>query len=309
MQVTPQTTSTDKHSLEGNYTQVAIRFDRELGILWTLLNPGAVPCFNIGLLQELRHHHDAIEKSGGSLWINDQLYPIRYSVAASLVPGVFNLGGQLALFGQLIRNRDRDSLLHYATKCVDVVAQRALHFNLPLVTITLLQGDALGGGLEAALTSDIMIAERSSLMGFPEILFNLFPGMGAYSLVARKVGTKLAEEIILSGKLYSAEEFHDMGLVDILVEDGEGERAVHDYIEKQERRANGFLAVQKARHRYNPVTYQELMDITYVWVDAALKLSERDLKVMDRFVRSQEKLFVKPDVSRQPAMSGKLRLA
>jgi DSF synthase len=304
-----QVGSSVKHSLEGNYKQLATRFDSEHGVLWTLLNPRTVPCFNLGLLQELRHHHDAIENSGGNVWIDDQMHPIRYSVAASLVPGVFNLGGQLALFLQLIRNRDRDSLLHYATKCVNVVAQRALHFNLSLLTITLLQGDALGGGLEAALTSDVMIAERSSLMGFPEILFNLFPGMGAYSLLARKVGTKMAEEIILSGKMYSAEEFHDMGLVDVLVKDGEGERAVLDYIERQERRANGFLAVQKARHLFNPVTYKELIDITYVWVDAALKLNERDLKVMERFVRSQEKLFGKSEVPQQSVMPGNLRVA
>ena len=128
-------------------------------------------------------------------------------------------------------------------------------------------------------------------MGFPEILFNLFPGMGAYSLVARKIGPTLAEKMILSGKIYSAEELHAMGLVDIVAEQGEGENAVLEYVRKQEHRSNGFLAVQKARNRFNPVTHQELLDITTIWVDAALKLSERDLKVMDRFVRSQEKLF------------------
>jgi DSF synthase len=94
--------------------------------------------------------------------------------------------------------------------------------------------------------------------------------------------------------MYRAEELYEAGLVDILAEDGKGMEAVNDYIKKQERRSNGFLAVQKARHRFNPVTHQELMDITTVWVDAALKLNEKDLKVMDRFVRSQEKLFLQP---------------
>jgi DSF synthase len=42
-----------------------------------------------------------------------------------------------------------------------------------------------------------------------------------------------------------------------------------------------------------------LIDITTVWVDSALKLSERDLKVMDRFVRSQEKLFLQPGETRE----------
>jgi DSF synthase len=277
--------------LEAKYSQLSTRFDKDYGILWTLVDQESVPCVTPELLKDLQNHHSEIEHSGGSLLVDGQRHDIRYSVMASLTPGVFNLGGQLALFRQLIRNKDRNSLLQYATKCIDVITPRINHFNAPMATITLIQGDALGGGFEAALASDIIIAERQSQMGFPEILFNLFPGMGAYSLVARKVGTRLAEKMILSGKIYSAEELHAMGLVDIVVEDGEGENAVYEYVRKQEHRSNGFLAVQKARNRFNPVTYQELMDITTVWVDAALKLSERDLKVMDRFVRSQEKLF------------------
>ena len=285
--------------LEASYSQLSTRFDTESGILWTLVDQESVPCVTPELLKDLQHHHNEIEQSQGWMLVDGQQHAIRYSVMASLTPGVFNLGGQLALFRQLIRNGDSHALLQYATKCIDVIMPRINHFNAPLATITLVQGDALGGGLEAALASDILIAERQSQMGFPEILFNLFPGMGAYSLVARKVGPRLAEKMILSGKIYSAEELHAMGMVDIVVEKGEGEDAVHEYVRKQEHRSNGFLAVQKARHRFNPVTYQELIDITTVWVDAALKLSERDLKVMDRFVRSQEKLFAQQSETRK----------
>lgn len=285
--------------LEAKYSQLSTRFDTDSGILWTLVNQESVPCVTPELLKDLQHHHNEIEHCGGCVLVDGQKHDIRYSVLASLTPGVFNLGGQLALFRQLIRSGDGHALLQYATKCIDVIMPRINHFNAPLATITLVQGDALGGGLEAALASDILIAERQSQMGFPEILFNLFPGMGAYSLVTRKIGPRLAEKMILSGKIYSAEELHAMGLVDIVVEKGEGEDAVHEYVRKQEHRSNGFLAVQKARHRLNPVTYQEMIDITTVWVDAALKLSERDLKVMDRFVRSQEKLFTQQSETRE----------
>lgn len=289
-----QQVSRMQHPLETDYSHLSVRFDSERGVLWTQLNPKDVPCFSLDLLGQLRIHHDAIEAYGSRLTGNGHGQDVRYSVLSSLTPGIFNLGGQLALFRELIRSGNRDALLHYATKCIDVIHQRVHHFGSPLATITLLQGDALGGGFEAALTSDVIIAERRSQMGFPEILFNLFPGMGAYSLVARKVSPKFAEKMILSGKMYSAEELYEAGLIDVLAEDGKGVEAVNDYIKKQERRSNGFLAVQKARHRFNPVTQQELMDITTVWVDAALKLSEKDLKVMDRFVRSQEKLFLQP---------------
>ncbi|MFH0934679.1 MAG: crotonase/enoyl-CoA hydratase family protein [Pseudomonadota bacterium] len=276
------------------YSQLRTSFDVENGALWTLVSQDAIPCVTPELLNDLDAHHKVIEKSRGNVLVGEQMHQIRYSVLASITPGVFNLGGQLALFRQLIRNQNRDALLKYATACIDVIFPRMRHFDLPLATITLLQGDALGGGLEAALASDVVIAERNCQMGFPEILFNLFPGMGAYSLIARKVSPRFAEKMILGGKMYSAEELHYEGLVDVLAEDGKGVETVNDYIRKQERRSNGFLAVQKARHRFNPLTYQELMDITSVWVDAALKLNEKDLKVMDRFVRSQEKLFLQP---------------
>lgn len=287
--------------LKTDYSQLRIRFDANHGALWTQVSQDAVPCVTPELLKDLGLHHHSIQHSQGKVLVDDELHEIRYSVLASITQGVFNLGGQLALFRQLIRNQDRESLMQYAVACIDVIFPRMRHFDLPLATITLLQGDALGGGLEAALASDVVIAERNCQLGFPEILFNLFPGMGAYSLIARKVSPKFAEKMILGGKIYSAEELHAAGLIDILAEDGKGIEAVNDYIKKQERRANGFLAVQKARHRFNPLTYQELIDVTTVWVDAALKLNEKDLKVMDRFVRSQEKLFLQPQI--QPNIS------
>lgn len=287
--------------LKTKYSLFHTRFDTDYGVLWSIAKQDAVPCVTPEFLKELAEHQREIADSQGKLLVGKELHDIRYSVLTSITPGVFSLGGQLSLFRELIRSKERESLLKYAVACVDVVFPRTRHYNLPLATISLLQGDALGGGLEGALASDIIIAERSCQMGFPEILFNLFPGMGAYSLIARKVNPKFAEKMILSGKMYSAEELYEAGLVDILAEDGKGVEAVNDYIKKQERRSNGFLAVQKARHSFNPLNYQELIDITTVWVDAALKLNEKDLKVMDRFVRSQEKLFLQPQT--QPHIS------
>lgn len=278
--------------LETQYSELITRFDCGTGVLWTFVNQSEVPCVTKELLENLLHHHQAIKNCSGKIQDDSRLFDIRYSVMASLTPNVFNLGGQLALFRKLIDQKDRDGLMAYATKCIDVIFPRMCRFDSPLSTITLIQGDALGGGLEAALASDIVIAERNCQMGFPEILFNLFPGMGAYSLVARKVGTRHAEKMMLSGKIYSAQELYEIGLVDVLAEEGEGVQAVNDFVKKQERRANGFQAIQRVRQRFNPVTYQELIDITTIWVESALNLTEKDLKVMDRLVRSQEKLFL-----------------
>lgn len=283
--------------LATEYTQVASRFDPEHGILWLLMNPSGIPCFNKEFVSELLHYNRSVESSGGAIFAANKLHPIRFSVLRSQIPGIFNLGGDLALFSKLIRNQDRQALMHYATVCIDTIMSRINHYNLPMITISLVQGDALGAGLETALSSDIIIAERSSRMGFPEMLFNLIPGHGAYSLIARKIGAAQVEKMILSSKIYSAEELYELGLVDVLVEEGEGEEAVYDYVRKQSRSSNGFLALQRARQRFNPITYQEMMDITTIWVDAAMQLGERDIKIMDRLVRSQQKLFKESEMA------------
>ena len=80
-----------------------------------------------------------------------------------------------------------------------------------------------------------------------------------------------------------------MGVVDILAEDGAGEAAVYDYARGNERRRNGAQAVFRCRQHVNPISYEELLNITKIWVEAALHLEERDLKLMNRLVRAQLK--------------------
>jgi DSF synthase len=188
----------------------------------------------------------------------------------------------------LIRSRDRDALAHYAKLCIDNIHARVQNYFCPaLTTISLVQGDALGGGFETALSSDVIIAEESAMLGLPEILFNLFPGMGAYSLLARRAGPRIAEELILSGKILPAAKLHEMGIVDMLAKDGEGESAVQAWIAKNARRRNGHQAVMQVRKQVNPVTRDELDAVVDTWVDCALRLEDRDLRMMSRVVRAQ----------------------
>jgi DSF synthase len=281
----------DFKAIEGmfkrKYRQIEVKFEPEYAVAWTYLNPAGVPCFNLGILDELRAHDEAVEASGGRVLHEGDLRQIRYYVVASKSESIFNFGGDLALFVQLVKAQDRDALTHYAKLCVSNMYSRICNYNSPLTTISLVQGEALGGGFETVLSSNVIIAERCARMGMPEILFNLFPGMGAYSLLGRRLGMKRAEDMIFSGRVYTAAELHEMGVVDILVDDGLGEAAVYDYIRSNERRRNGMQAVFSCRQHFQPVSYEELLNITNVWVNAAMRLEEKDLKLMSRLVSSQ----------------------
>ncbi len=273
------------------YKQIEVRFDPEEAVAWTYMKPSGAPCFSFGMLEELRAHEGTIEANGGRLLYKGELRQIHYIVIASKIESIFSLGGNLAWIVPLIKSHDRDTLMRYAKLCIDNIYSRICNYHSPMTTISLVQGEALGGGFETALASNVIIAERRSRMGLPEILFNLFPGMGAYSLLGRRVGIKRAEEMIFSGRIYTAAELHEMGVVDVLAEDGLGEAAVDDYICRNERRRNAMQAMFSCRQHLNPISYDELLNITNIWVDAALRLEDRDLKLMSRLGRSQLKRF------------------
>jgi len=273
----------------GPYEQLFVRYDKELKALWYHLAPRLRPCFNIDLLKELRQFQNKAEMVNRAVDSGVDSLPIRYMILASSTPGVFNLGGDLQLFSKLISNGDRDGLFGYAKACIDVLYPNAVNFEMPVTTITLVQGDALGGGFEAAISSNVVIAEKSAKFGLPEVLFNLIPGMGAYSFLIRRTGPDLAEKIIMSGELLTAQKMHNLGLVDEVVEDGQGEQAVSRFIQRHRKRGNAHEAMSKIRKCINPVTYEELIQITRIWVDAALKLTSRDLRMIERLVQAQNR--------------------
>jgi DSF synthase len=274
-----------------NLINYETEYDREFGILWGYINSQTGPNISLKLLEDVRNYDRLFESNGGRVFHEGELLPVNYYVAGSRVPGVHNLGGDLSYFMKCIERRDRDALMNYATLCIDNLYPRIQNYFLPnLITVALVQGDALGGGFEGALANNVIIAEEQAKMGLPEILFNLFPGMGAYSLLARRVGPRLAEEMILSGNLYPAAKLHEMGLVDMVVPEGRGEMAVYDYVHKVHRRRNGVTATYQARNAVFPITREELMKITTLWVDAALRLEEKDLRMMTRIVHSQSRM-------------------
>ena len=96
-----------------------------------------------------------------------------------------------------------------------------------------------------------------------------------------------AQELILSGRVMSAEQLHRLGVVDVVATDGQGETAVRNWIAKNAKRRNGLQALLRARQFFHPITRQELDGIVALWVDAAMRLGERDLRMMQRLARAQ----------------------
>lgn len=273
-----------------NFSMLELEFEPSLNTLFSWMKPHPRPCFTATLLEEIRQCESALQSTQGMLNHQGSAVRVDYVVYGSKIPNVFNLGGDLSMFVQAILRRDRSLLAYYAHLCVENQIRRYRGFESEISTIALVQGKALGGGFECALACHTIVAERSATMALPETLFNLFPGMGALSFLGRRVGLRKAEEIITSGSTYSAKELYDLGVVDQVVEDGLGEIAVRKLISNRQRHPNTYRTMAAARLAYQPVTNEELLNIVDIWVEGALRLETRDLKMMTRLVRAQDRL-------------------
>ena len=99
---------------------------------------------------------------------------------------------------------------------------------LPQPAVAAVHGFALGGGLELALSCDVIIAEDSAVVGLPEVSLGLVPGSGGTQLALRRLGPGRAADVVLTGRRLPAIEALDLGLVDRVVPPGSARAAALD---------------------------------------------------------------------------------
>jgi DSF synthase len=265
--------------------ELDVLYQAQNAALWTFMRPTGRPSFTPTMLHDFEAWQRLIVENFGEGQV-----PLRYLILGSRAPGVFCFGGDLKLFERLIRSRDREALARYGYRCVEILHRNMNALDLPMLTVGLVQGAALGGGFESLLSFDYIIAERGATFGLPEILFGLFPGMGAHAILSRKLGSAMADRLIVSNQTYTAEEMYELGIVHVLAEDGQGLAAAEDFIRKSERRHPGLVNARRATRVTSPIGLSELKRVVDLWAEAALQLSDGDLKVMGRLTRAQERL-------------------
>ena len=260
------------------YKYVRLDWNAEFSMLTLRVGVKPIQCFSLAALGEMQQIFNDISANPGL---------VRHFVMASDVAGVFNFGGDLSLFVLLVRARDLESLRLYARRCIDLVWWWENAAQLGVHTTALVQGDTLGGGLEAALLHHTVIFERGAQAGFPEVLFNLFPGMGGWNLTIRKAGFVVANDMVLSGQIYTADQLYRRGLIEYVADDGAGEQLLEQVVRSMEPRFRGTMAALQARRVAAPITYESLQVIVDQWAVTAMSLTNRDMRLMERLARAQ----------------------
>ena len=153
---------------EQSYSTLATQEDRHKGIYWCNMhadlinNPGRA-CFRPQLVEDILAYQSQLAER---LTLHEDLSfePTLPHVVLASTANTFNLGGDLALFCESIRNQNRTALENYARQCVRGVHAFHVGLGVGAHTIALVQGDALGGGFEAALSCHTIVAESGAGM-------------------------------------------------------------------------------------------------------------------------------------------------
>ncbi|WP_442756708.1 crotonase/enoyl-CoA hydratase family protein [Methylocystis sp. JAN1] len=267
-----------------------IEHQPETASIWMNYRADAPQCYTLDMLVELLQLRDSLRALYDSGRTKE--FPFRYLVMAAKRPDVFSFGGDLATFVAAIRRQDLSTLLAYAHACVDLVYSYSQSLDLPIVTLCAAHGQCLGGALEAALAFDFIIAEEDAIFGLPEVAFNTFPGMGAVTMLTRRVGSALTQQIIMSGQTYTGREMFELEVIDKVTPPGAVRAAAVEWMrDKGDKKWRRRRAIAEARRRSHPITHDELIRITELWAECSARVEERDLRHMERLVRAQRRLI------------------
>jgi 3-hydroxyacyl-CoA dehydrogenase/enoyl-CoA hydratase/3-hydroxybutyryl-CoA epimerase len=156
--------------------------------------------FDAATLDELNEHLDFIENDAS----------LRGLIIASAKKSIFIAGADLKTLLQQAQSGRMREFIAKGQRIFDRLA------GLKVPTVAVIHGASAGGGYEVTLACDYRIAsdDPATRMGLPETALGLIPAWGGCTRLPRLIGTEKAAEVILKGKLYSAQEALNLGLVD-----------------------------------------------------------------------------------------------
>lgn len=117
--------------------------------------------------------------------------------------------------------------------------------SLPFPTIALVEGYALGGGLELAMACDLIYASQDARFGQPEASLGFIPGWGGCTRLAERVGWAKAKEMVYTGRILEADEAYSMGLVEFLGTSSQLEGKVQSTLEAIQKNSSVSITMVK----------------------------------------------------------------
>src|SRR4030066_1413490 len=177
------------------YKNIMVSFEGEIGIL-TINRPKALNALNIETLKEIRLGIEEAKDQPG----------LKVLIVTGAGEKAFVAGADILQMKEMnsIEALNFSKTGHHTLKMIQ-------DFHCPVIAAV--NGFALGGGTELALACDFIYASENANFGLPEVTLGIFPGFGGTQRLPRLIGKGKAKELILTGKMITAQEAYEIGIV------------------------------------------------------------------------------------------------
>ncbi|WP_103863588.1 crotonase/enoyl-CoA hydratase family protein [Aquimarina sp. I32.4] len=269
-----------------NFDCITIEYFREQELLfWKINDKGRIPDFCLKRLEEFKEF---------TSWVKDYFShpdrPVKFIVSTLGDNDLYSMRNDLSFVTNSIISKDKSALTLYGYLSVEAMYQIYNSFGLKALTVAFVEEDIFGGAFECALAHDFIVAEEQVEFSLPENkLFNMFPGMGAYSLLYRKLNTRDADVILTDRRVYKGRDLYDFGCINKIVEKSSSVKMLFSYIEKIKERFNFEYYHTQCKKSVFSLTKKELLNVTDLWVEAYMDIHPSDLYRMEVMENEQSR--------------------
>jgi DSF synthase len=274
----------------GFLPEVQLAYEPETKMLWVTIRPELKPVFTLQLLDSLVK----IQRAIVALWgAPDQYHraAVRFLAFRGTGP-FFTLGGDLDFYLDCLAKNDRAALGEYARLSSEGAVWNAGGLNGLVVTLSTIHAKAIGGGIDAPRSCNVMIAEEQASFVYPEIKFNHFP-ITAVAILSRRMGQRAAEQMLLSGEEMSARQFMEAGGLEAVVPTGTGEAWIRKYARDSLPIHAAKTALFSAFNRRAGDLREELEHLGQIWTDCMLRLNPSAISKLQRIAQTQDRMLAR----------------
>lgn len=207
-----------------------IIYEKSEGIATITLNrPEALNVFSKEVVEEIMHVLDDVKNDEG----------VRVVVLTGAGEKAFSAGADIKAMVGMTALKARELSLMGEKLCLAFE-------NLEKPVIAALNGYALGGGLEVAMSCDIRIASENARVGQTEINFGLIPGWGGTQRLTRLIGRTKAKELVFTGRMIDAKTAEQLGILNMVVPPDKFKETVRQFATELASKAPVAIRVAKA---------------------------------------------------------------
>ncbi len=259
----------------GLLPQLKLEYEPPIKTLWVTIAPEPKPVFTLGLVDSVSR----LQKAIVALWGGEDYgrSPIRFFAYRAKGP-IFTFGGDLDFYpstasaGATARPcRNTHDSRSKASWAMPPASRE------PRSRWRRSRGKGIGGGIDAPLSCNLVIAEEQTSFSYPEVKFNHFP-VASVAVLSQRIGTRAAHRLLSTGAEFTAAEFEALGALDATAASGQGEAWLRKYASETMPMHAARLGLYEAFHRRRAEEFRsELVALAAAWTDHMLRLSPMEI--------------------------------